>query len=638
MQPQAYGTPLDYGIIIAYLVFIFGFGLVLARFNKSTRDFFLGGQRFGWGVIALSLVATTVGSYSFVKYTAMSYKYGLAGSMAYLNDWFWMPLFMFVWLPIIYYVRVNSVPEYFERRFDRRARAMATVIILLYTVGYIGINLLTMGKVAAQLLGYEQGLGPVFISATIIAIISAIYVSSGGQAAVILSDVLQGVLLLAAGLWLFALGIDHIGGFHILWDSMTATQRLPLSPLNSPPSFNFIGVFWQDAVTQGIVVYFLNQGHMQRFLSGRDVDTGRKSVIALLLFLQVVAVIAVTNAGWIGRAMVENGMIEASSKPDEIFMVVSHILCQPGVFGFILAALTAAMMSTADTLINAAASIWVNDVWRLYVRPDASDAHHLKVGRIASMGAAGIGIAMVPIYYNIGTIYQAHGAFTAAIGPPMAVTIMLGMLWKRFTPAAAFWTMLGGLLIIVLSFPFPEMITPLSMGVGMDPNPWKTYSFQRALFGLVASGIIGVTVTMFTKPRSAESLVGLVMGTLRQARNTYKGKEDAREGAGPKVRVKLHIHPEAQMQTLHINGVSHFERHIVFASASLLKRMDAIAGDVIIFNDPRIIMADLKGGQARVEETPAEWNIGDEFLSISGEALSDSQVDKDRDVIVRRVL
>ena len=107
---------------------------------------------------------------------------------------------LFTWLPIIYYARVNSVPEYFERRFDRRARAMATVILLLYMIGYIGINLLTMGKVAAQLLGYEQTLGPVFISASIVAVVCAAYVTTGGQAAVILSDVLQGVLLLAAGL------------------------------------------------------------------------------------------------------------------------------------------------------------------------------------------------------------------------------------------------------------------------------------------------------------------------------------------------------------------------------------------------------------------------------------------------------
>ncbi|MEE8408873.1 MAG: sodium:solute symporter family protein, partial [Myxococcota bacterium] len=151
MDGQGYGTGVDYAVILIYLVFIFGLGTMLARFNKSTKDFFLGGQRFGWWVIAMSLVATTVGSYSFVKYSAMAYSHGLSATMAYLNDWFWMPLFMFVWLPIIYYGRVRTVPEYFERRFDKRARNMATIILLLYMIGYIGINLLTMGKVVTQL-------------------------------------------------------------------------------------------------------------------------------------------------------------------------------------------------------------------------------------------------------------------------------------------------------------------------------------------------------------------------------------------------------------------------------------------------------------------------------------------------------
>ena len=93
--------------------FLFGLGTILARYNKSTKDFFIGGQRFGWWVIALSLVATTVGSYSFVKYAAMAYNHGIAASQAYLNDWFWMPLLAFGWLPLLYGARIRSVPEYF---------------------------------------------------------------------------------------------------------------------------------------------------------------------------------------------------------------------------------------------------------------------------------------------------------------------------------------------------------------------------------------------------------------------------------------------------------------------------------------------------------------------------------------------
>ena len=99
-----------------------------------------------------------------------------------------------------------------------------------------------MGKVTAQLLGYEQTLGPIFVSASIIALICAIYVSSGGQAAVILSDVIQGVLLLGAGLWLFALGISYSAFVSLLIP--------PFVTETSPIGWVSVGL-WRRQITKG---------------------------------------------------------------------------------------------------------------------------------------------------------------------------------------------------------------------------------------------------------------------------------------------------------------------------------------------------------------------------------------------------
>ena len=77
-----------------------------------------------------------------------------------------------------------------------------------------------------------------------------------------------------------------------------------------------MGVFWQDAVTNGVWFYFLNQGLMLRFMSGRSPDTGRKAAVWLILVFQVVAVIAVANAGWVGRAMVSHGLLPEGSPPE----------------------------------------------------------------------------------------------------------------------------------------------------------------------------------------------------------------------------------------------------------------------------------------------------------------------------------
>ena len=88
------GTPLDYGVIGLYFLGILAIGTWFGRQQKTAKDFFFGGQRFSW-LIAFSLVATTIGSYSFVKYSKVAYQYGVGSSQTYLNDWFWLPLLLF---------------------------------------------------------------------------------------------------------------------------------------------------------------------------------------------------------------------------------------------------------------------------------------------------------------------------------------------------------------------------------------------------------------------------------------------------------------------------------------------------------------------------------------------------------------
>ena len=95
---KSVGTNLDYGIMVGYFLVILALGTWFGRYNKSTRDFFFGGQKFSV-VHHHVIVATTVGSYSFIKYSRVAYKYGLSSSQTYLNDWFWCPCFYSVGYP-----------------------------------------------------------------------------------------------------------------------------------------------------------------------------------------------------------------------------------------------------------------------------------------------------------------------------------------------------------------------------------------------------------------------------------------------------------------------------------------------------------------------------------------------------------
>ncbi len=580
------GTTITYVILVIYFVVVLGFGAFFGRFTKSTKDFFFAGQRFAWWIIAFSLVATTVGSYSFIKYSQVAYQHGISASMSYTNDWFWMPFFMFIWLPVIYFSRVTSVPEFFERRFNRGVRNLVTVVMLIYLLGYIGVNLVTMGQALHAMLGWQ-----VTTAAWVVAIICAIYVTAGGQNSVIMTDLLQGVILLFAGLLLLGVGVWHLGGFGEFWHGLPFELRAPLRPYNSPPEFNFVGVFWQDGVSQTMFLYFINQGMIMRFLAARSEADGRKAMAFTLLALMFVSMLAVCSAGWLGRAMVETGMIEAPGNPKDIFVVVADFLFHPAIFGFLMAAVTAALMSTADTLINATSAVVVNDIWKPYVKADATDKHYLNVARVVSIGAALVGMALVPVFDSFKSIYQAHGAFTASITPPMAVVLIMAICWRRFSSRAAFATLGIGIVAMIVSIVHPPVIAPFSFGVEQGGEYLKAWSFQRAAYGFCVTFAVGIVAGLLSPKANQARIRGLVWGTIDDARARFKGSRP-NLNVGGRITLQVEVVDDSELPPPAISGDDTFlevTRHQVRVHRDDLGTLSANVGDLLLVVHPGLI-------------------------------------------------
>jgi solute:Na+ symporter, SSS family len=582
LEPKNVPHSLDYGVMIGYFLAILALGTWFGRHNKSTKDFFFGGQRFSWWFITMSLVATVIGSYSFVKYSRVAYTYGISSSQTYLNDWFWIPLFLFGWLPIIFFSKIVSIPEYFERRFNRFARLNVTIMLLIYLIGYIGINLFTMGKALHHLIGWD-----IFTASCIVASISAVYVTWGGQTSVIVTDLFQGFMLILAGALIVGLGVSALGGFSEFWVSLIPEHRMAFPNFASDPSYSTVGIVWQDAVANTAVFYFLNQGVIMRFLSVKSVTEGKKAIIATVLILMPIAAIVVASGGWVGSAMQSAGLIPADSDAGGIFFLVAKVLCIPGVFGLVMAALTAALMSTVDTLITAVAAIAVNDVWKQYITADAPDQYYLKIARYTSIAVALIGVALVPLFMSFDSIYSAHGAFTAAVTPPLVVALLLAVLWPRYTSAAASATILGGFALILLSIKFPELIDPLAHGIptvkadGTVLEGAKAHKFMRAFFGLFVSFAIGVIVTPFSKPRKEEEIEGLTQVTSQSLARKQAGRDIDVYDELPKT-------PAAIIETKQATPIDpETGSYVVRLNEAALEALVAKVGDRVLIADTR---------------------------------------------------
>jgi solute:Na+ symporter, SSS family len=504
-------TSTDWIVLVIYVSAILLFGAYFSKYNKDTTDFFFGGRRFTWWLVAISIVATGVSSHSFIKYSAKGFQYGFSSTMAYMNDWFFMPFFMFGWLPIIIYSKVRSIPEYFERRFSPFTRFLVTVIQLVYLVGYIGIGFLTMAKALLPMMpesisvfGMNVHVGLTLI-VTVIAIITGSYITFGGQTAVIFTDLLQGIKLLLSGILIFILGLVFLGGWGNFWHSLPTEWKLPLAHFNNPPDFNFIGIFWQDAIGGSVFFTFLNMGLVMRFMATKNVQEGRKAAAFNILFMLPLSAFVVSNAGWLAKAISVSrpDLIPADTNPDYIFVVVTKILAFPGLFGFLIATLVGALTTTISALLNAAAAIYMNDVektlkkWlnkgKVLQKPNEKKA--LLNARLATAVFTLFGALAVIPYNTFKTVYEAHGYFEATITPPLVVAIMFGVFWRKYSSMSIITTLICGISFMILGFHFPYLlIRPFAHGTPFTVD--HPYMYVGALYNLLACFIVALLATL----------------------------------------------------------------------------------------------------------------------------------------------
>jgi len=608
-------SPSFWIIIFGYFAIVLGFGSFFARYNKTTQDFFFSGRRFSWWLITMSIVATGVGSHSFLKYSAKAYEHGFSSTMTYMNDWFFMPLFLFGWLPIIYYTKIRSIPDYFEKRFNPGVRILATIAILGYMIGYIAIGFLTMGKTLEPLLGID-----LYMIIFIVAIISGIYITFGGQTAVIFTDLLQGFILIFAGILVFILGVNYVGGFSIFWDTLSPEFKLPLADFNQPSNFNFVGIFWQDGVAGSVGFLFMNQGLIMRFMACKSVHEGRKAAAFNVLILLPICTIVVSNAGWIGKviSVVTPEVWNTATKLDHVFTQVAYLITgSEVVFAFVIAAVAAALMSTVDTLINAVAAVVINDVYRPIVK-DKDDKHYLKVAMIVSAGATAVGALSTIFFNNFPTLYEAHGFFHSTMTPPLVVAIFLGIFWKRYSTPAAFATFLGGAILMWIGSKYPQIfISPFDHGIEFNPD--RPYSYIRALYNTLVCAGSGVIVGLLTTSPTEKKMEGLTIWSLDKARELFKGSAP-NDRPGEKIVVRWKLKDD--------------NSDIVRFSIGDMESMGADVGDLVYLADERKWL----GGLKSIHSVYGEPHKEDGVVYITQFQVESGLFDEKRKLIVEKEL
>ena len=590
-----------------YFVLITFFGVYFSRFSSNINDFFFSGQRFAWWLPFMSMMATGIGSYSYLKYSQQGWSTGVSSAMGYMNEWFILPLFFLGWLPIIYFSRTKSIPEYFEKRFNKASRYIAVLILLAYIFYYIGYNLFTIGIAFQGIFGISP-----LISLPLVISLLGLYVTLGGQTAVIFTDLFQGILLYLAGFLAFGYGLYVLGGAEEFWSYLPLEHRNPFPPFRENHNFNSVGLFWGDALFASIAFVFINQGFLMRFLSIRSVNEARFAGLCNVFITLPISAITVGSIGWIGKAIVTKqealggplsgyGLLEISDSYHTFVVVVWHIIQGNSiVLGLVLSALLAALMSTIDTLINAASAIGIYDIYKPLIKPKADDKHYLKSARWLSILSTVIGLLLaVWFFQQKGTLMTIHYKGIMMIIPSIVATLIMGILWKRFNGAAACSALAVGAVMSLLTVFFPEWIYPLRDfaygSAAEDPI------YFRALFGVLVAVTVGVVVTLFTKPPQESHIKGYTVDSILVAMRNFKNGEP-------------NLSFGKRVKGLHLTIDNSLPKGQIAISKKAAEKLKAFAEDIVYVADNRWYLGGLRSGHFR--------------LGSVRESLSDSESDK----------
>jgi SSS family solute:Na+ symporter len=518
----------DWLIIGTYFAFILGIGYYLKRFTKSQEDFFIAGRKNSSWVAGIAFLSANLGALELLGMTGNTFKYGM-----YVAHFYWIgaiPAMLFLgiyMMPFYYSSRIHSVPGYLKLRFDEKTRLLNAMAFAVMTLLVSGINLYAMALVLHTFLGWNWDVSMLVSAATV-----GVYVAMSGLLSAIFTEIIQ-FFLIWFGLFLVSvLGIVEIGGFNEVF------ARIPQSfntlwSTSGDPAQNGMAVTWAGIVLGlGFVLSF---GYwttdflvVQRAFSAKDLRAARMTPLIASFFKMAVPFLVIM-AGLVALALASDPQSKftllrdgGQINYDSALPLLIQRYYPAGLIGLGVTALLAGFMAGQAGNVSAFNTVWTYDIYRSLINKNASDAHLLRMGRVATV--AGVIISVGTAYWakSFPTIMDYMQAIFSWVNAPLFATMLLGMFVIWITPSGAFWGLISGMgssfvLFLAVRFQWFDaaVLTLSSTASDMAANFWRAWWAWLICFAVT------IVVSLFTKKKPKEELVGLVKGLTEHTLNDH---------------------------------------------------------------------------------------------------------------------
>lgn len=428
---------IDYVVLALYFAVIFAIGWYFSRRERTTTDYFLASRDVAWWAIGASLFSSNIGSEHFIGLAGSGAASGMApGHFEWLAS---IIVLILGWVFVPFYLRSNvyTMPEFLERRYNGACRTyLASVSLIAYVFTKIAVAIFAGAIVLKAVLGWGM-----WQSSLALVIATGIYTVAGGLAAVIYTEVIQTVILVAGALVLMFIGLSEVGGWSGLQAKVPADFFHMMKPATDE-SFPWTGIFF-GAPILGLWYWCTDQVIVQRTLSAKNIDHA-KAGTALAGFLKILPVFMLVVPGMIARALYPEEMAKDSNSA---FPLLVARLMPPGLQGVMIAAMLAALMSSLSAVFNSSSTIFTMDFYKK-IRPEASERHLVNVGRVATTIMVGLSLLWIPFMGRISSqLWIYLQSVQAYVAPPIAAVFLLGILWRRINGQGAIVSLLVGFVL-----------------------------------------------------------------------------------------------------------------------------------------------------------------------------------------------
>ena len=420
-----YMQSLDWLILGVYFAILIAIGLWASSKRKKNSSLFLAERTLRWHHIGFSMWGTNVGPSMLIASASAGFTTGVVSGNFAWYAFVFIAMLAFVFAPRYLGTGVQTLPEFMGLRFGQSTRnILAWYTIVTIIISWLALTLFAGGILIRQIFDI-----PMWASAAVLLVISAFFTMLGGLKAIAYTNVYQMLLLIIVSAALTIIGLDRVGGISGLVDKVPADYWVMFRP-NSDVDFPWLPIILGYPV-MGVWFWCTDQSMVQPVLAARNLKEGQLGT-NLTGWLKILDVFLYIMPGIICFALFHDTL----ANPDEAYLTMVENLFPVGMVGLVFAVLTACLVSTIGSALNALSTVFTIDIYVKRFRPDASQKRINYVGRIVTVCGALTAIVLTVAIDSIKglNVFQSVLGF---IAPPMTAVFLLGIFWKRTTTRAA---------------------------------------------------------------------------------------------------------------------------------------------------------------------------------------------------------